>query len=46
MKPLLPIKECQYRKGEHMQANFDEDLLAYFTDVEHLRDLFKRVYSD
>ncbi|MBW8017954.1 MAG: hypothetical protein FVQ82_17425 [Planctomycetes bacterium] len=23
-----------------MQSDFDEDLLAYFTDVEHLRDLF------
>lgn len=26
---------------ENMQSDFDKDLLAYFTDVEHLRDAFK-----
>ena len=24
-----------------MQTDFDKDLLAYFTDVEHLRNVFK-----
>ncbi len=28
-----------------MQSGFDEDLLAYFTDVEHLRDTFKQLVA-
>lgn len=28
-----------------MQTDFDKDLLAYFTDVEHLRDVFKNAVA-
>src|SRR3990172_3369163 len=28
-----------------MQPDFDKDLLTYFTDVEHLRDVFKNAVA-
>jgi ABC-type transport system involved in cytochrome c biogenesis ATPase subunit len=28
-----------------MQTDFDNDLLSYFTDVEHLRNVFKEYVS-
>jgi hypothetical protein len=44
IKPSLNTNQ-QFQPGKNMPSRFDEDLLAYFTDVEHLRDEFKRLVA-